>query len=533
MSQNSINYKKYFEDKQITKQGFGFLGRGANVVKFLLENGANVLVTDMKSETELEKSIKEVEDFIFKNNIDKSKITYRLGEHRLEDFTNCDYVIAASGVDKDNIYLQAARDANKKVYQESSLFAEMVLNFNNDIVRNSVEKDIFKNTETIKIIGVTGTRGKTTTTFLIKAVIENYLKDYNIKNNTERKSVFGGNVQNVATLEQIKYLKAGDVIVMELDSWVLQGFADIKFSPHLSVFTTFMPDHMNYYKGSMKEYFLDKAAIFLNQKEGDVFFSTAEIYNYIELYMPEILTYSAFKNAVENIQDQTTGFLNLKSSTLFLSESFINSYSDFYKSKLLGEHNKVNMALAVRACEEFMQRENANTNNFKSDEIKNIIQETLNTFTGVPGRLEFVKEVNGVKYYNDTTATTPDALIVALESFKDGNIILICGGRDKELNISKAAEKIIDFKNKNILKSIILLSNDTTNGSERFLKIFKENNFTDFVEVVNIQEAVERAARSAALGDTVLFSPGFASFGMFLNEYDRGEKYLEALNSVQ
>lgn len=519
---NKIEYKKYFEGKKITKQGFGFLGRGANVVKFLLESGATVIVTDMKSEKELEKSIKEVEEFIKENNIDRNRLIYRLGEHRLEDFVNCDYVIQASGVPKDNKFLLHAKENNIPVYQESSLFAEIVNNFNNNILEKSDEKKILRNPDAIKIIGVTGTRGKTTTTFLIKAIIENYLQKYNIQNNTDRKSYFGGNVQNVATLENLKNIKASDVIVMELDSWVLQGFADIKFSPHTAVFTTFMPDHMNYYKGNMDEYFRDKAAIFLNQKDGCKFVSTKnikeDIYKYLEV--------SVIKN-----------FCDIESSKLFLDNEKLKYYNEKYKTLLLGEHNKINMALAVRVCEEFMKEEDLDF-----EIIKKIIQETLDNFTGVAGRLEFVKEIDGVKYYNDTTSTTPDALMVALESFKNKNIILICGGRDKELDISEAAEKIINFKRSNILKEIILLSNDTTSGTEKFINIFKENNFVDFVEAKNIEEAVKEAALRAAsekeeskkTGEKtiVLFSPGFASFGMFLNEYDRGEKYLEEVNRI-
>lgn len=497
MSEKNIDYKKYFEGKRITKQGFGFLGRGANVVKFLLESGATVLVTDMKSELELEKSVKEVEEFILKNNINKNRIDYRLGEHRLEDFVNCDYVIQASGVAKDNQFLLQAKEKGVPVYQEGSLFCDIVREF------NSVQSEENK----IKIIGVTGTRGKTTTTFLIKAILDKFLEKGNSRNNVNRKAYFGGNVQNVATLENLKNIKSGDVVVMELDSWVLQGFADIKYSPDIAVFTTFMPDHMNYYKGSMQDYFLDKAAIFLNQEDGDILVTTDKIEKEIENYLKESVAVPVSYGE----GGQGVG--------VYLSDHDIENYNSKYHTVMLGDHNKVNMALAARACEEF-------------GVDSETIQEALNTFTGVTGRLEFVKEINGVKYYNDTTATTPDALMVGLESLKDKKINLICGGRDKELDISKAAEKILDFKERNIVKNIFLLSNNTTNGTERFLQMFKDNNFADYIEVKNIEEAVRLAKEKSESGDTVLFSPGFASFGMFLNEYDRGEKYVQGINNL-
>ena len=100
-----INYKNYFENKKITKQGFGILGRGLGVVKFLLRNNADVLITDNKEEEFFKDQIIELESWMKDNHIDKNKVTYILGEHRLKDFTDCDYVIQASGVAKDNIYL--------------------------------------------------------------------------------------------------------------------------------------------------------------------------------------------------------------------------------------------------------------------------------------------------------------------------------------------------------------------------------------------------------------------------------------------
>lgn len=499
-----INYKKYFEGKRITKQGFGFLGRGANVVKFLLENGANVLVTDMKSEKDLEKSIREVEDFIQEKKIDKSKITYRLGEHKLEDFEtkNCDFVIQASGVAKDNIYLNHSKENNIKVYQESSLFVEIIRDFNS----------VLEEEDKIKIIGATGTRGKTTTTFLIKKIIEDYLE------NTNRKVYFGGNVQGVATLESLKSIKEGDVMVMELDSWILQGFADIKYSPNISVFTNIMPDHMNYYKGDMQDYFHDKAAIFLNQKskkdDTDVFVSTENVMMNMEKYLSE-----------EELKD----FYNNESKKVFLNEENILDINNNFKSNLLGAHNKINVALAVTAC--------------KSFGVDNInIQKSLANFFGVAGRLEKIRSLNGVDYINDTCATTGDAGIAALESFVAENnntnkkVILITGGRDKELDMTNYAKKIIDYKNetknKSSIKNIILLSDDTTTGTKKLLEVFKENNFNDYLEKDSLEKAVAEAARSAASGDIVLFTPAFASFGMFQNEYDRGDRFNHAVNAL-
>jgi hypothetical protein len=200
-------YRKFFEGKKITKQGFGILGRGGGVVKFLIEMGADILVTDMKSEENFESQIKEIEELKLKQNqIRKAegkkeiKIEYVFGEHRIDDFINCDFVIQASGVPKDNIYLKAARDAGKIVYQEGSLFCKII----NDYFDTKKDR--------VNIIGITGTRGKTTTTFLIKHILDKNFEG------TDIKVYFGGNVQGVATLELLKKIKGGDFVVMELDS---------------------------------------------------------------------------------------------------------------------------------------------------------------------------------------------------------------------------------------------------------------------------------------------------------------------------
>ena len=479
----TISYKEYFEGKRITKQGFGFLGRGANVVKFLLENGAKVLVTDMKTEKELGKSALELESFLKEKNINKNNIIYRLGEHRLEDFgnENCDFVIQASGVAKDNAYLNHAKESGIKVYQEGSLFASIIRDFNEQLD----EKD------RIKIIGVTGTRGKTTTTFLIKKIIEDWI----INSKSESKVYFGGNVQGVATLELLNKIKEGDIVVMELDSWVLQGFADIGYSPNVAVFTNFMPDHMNYYKNNMDEYFLDKASIFLNQKVEDL-----------------LITHENMKSRVEGMVSE--------GEKVFINDREIEEDKNKYESQLLGEHNRYYISLAKHVAERL---------NISDDSFMNSVKD----FASVAGRLELVRVFNGVSYVNDTTATTGEASSVALETFKDESIILITGGRDKDLDIINYANKIIEYKNKNIIKKVFLLNSETTTGTHKLINIFAENNFTDFILVSSIDEAVMTAKENATYGDTILFTPAFASFGMFQNEYDRGEKYNTAVNDLK
>jgi UDP-N-acetylmuramoylalanine--D-glutamate ligase len=491
-----LDYKKYFENKKITKQGFGILGRGFGVVKFLIDSGADLIVTDIGDESKFEKQKNEILNYIKINNL-KNNIEFVFGEHRLEDFENVDLVIQASGVPKNNKFLEHAKSKSVEVLQEISIFLR--------IIRDANEK--FQNK--IKVIGVTGTRGKTTTTYLI----------YNLMRDAygENRVYLGGNIQGVSTLELLNQINEGDVVVLELDSWLLQGLKEIEYSPDFAIFTNFMQDHMNYYLGNMKEYFEDKANIFKFQTSKDYLFTSSE--------MIEISTEYGV-----NLED-------IKSNKIILEKEKIEEINLKYKSKLLGEHNKYYIALAV----ELARVLNIN---------ENVIKNTIQGFNGVKYRMELIRELNRVKYINDTTATTPEALVAALDTYtnSDGtkSVILISGGRDKDIDLKNLIKKLFEKSEIGKLKKIILLSNETTTGTQRLLKLISEEvdeddtdrkvemqNNLNITEVSSLSEALNLAIQNASSGDVILFSPGFASFGMFLNEYDRGEKFENLVQSFK
>jgi UDP-N-acetylmuramoylalanine--D-glutamate ligase len=479
------NYKAYFENKKITKQGFGVLGRGLGAVKFLLKNNAQVLVTDTKEESFFKDQILELKNWMLENNIGEENIKFVFGKHEMKDFINCDYVVQASGVPKDNVYLNHARENNIPVYQESSLFLNIVRDFNNNLEKENK----------IKIITITGTRGKTTTTNLIFSILSEFYKD--------REVYLGGNIQGISTIELLEKLKEKDIVVMESDSWISQGFENIKFSGDIAVFTNLMRDHMNYYKDDMSEYFTDKAQTFLYQNENSVLVAEDGLKICLEKYL---------KAEYRNIYNDS------KNKKIFLNKEDIKKDEDIFESQLKGEHNRLNISLAVRVALEL---------NIDLDSIKNSVK----NFKGVSGRLELVKEENGVEYYNDTTATTGEATVAAINAFRNVNkkIILITGGTDKKLEIENYIEKLIKNKNEGKIKDIIFLSDETTTGTKKALEKMEEENFSDYIFAESLEKAVEIAKEKAGSGDIILFSPGFASFGMFLNEYDRGEKFLKLI----
>lgn len=456
-----MNYKEFFKGKNITVMGLGLLGRGLGDVKFLAECGADLLVTDLKSATELEPTLAQLKEF--------KNIKYVLGEHRLEDFRNRDMIIKNAGVPLDSPFIAEARKNKIPVEMDESLFVKLA------------PKDI-------TTVGITGTRGKTTVTTLIYEILECAHKKLG-----DKKQVFlAGNIKGVATLPMLSKVKSGDIVIMELSSWQLQSFGESNLSPHISVFTNFLDDHLNYYKNKREDYFKDKSYIYTNQKESDFLVVSESVLKLIE-----------------------AGKIVPKSKVIVPKE-----LPEGFKINIPGEHNIENAKFAVEVAKIFKIEDK-------------VIKEALENFKGVSGRLELVKRVDGVRVYNDTTSTTPDALVVALESLgkkvdektsEEKNLVLIMGGADKNLDFKSALEKIQEH-----CKAVILIPGTGTERVKEDIKKFKSAELA-VVESNTLEEAVKQAFDHAKSGDRILFSPGFASFGMFKNEYDRGDKFNEILD---
>lgn len=436
------DYKTFFKGKKVTVMGLGLLGRGVGDAAFLAECGVDLTITDLKTKEQLKESLKKLKKF--------RNIKYVLGEHRLEDFRDTDMILKLAGVPQDSIYIKEARKNNIPIEMSATLFAKL---------------------SGLPLVAVTGTRGKSTTTHLIVHILES----------AGKKVLLGGNVRGVSNLQLLKKIKNKELAVMELDSWQLQGFGDSKISPNISVFTTFLPDHLNYYKGDMNKYFVDKANIFKYQKKTDVL--------------------AVGKQALPFIKKYST---KPKSKIIVAKERLPKGW----KFNLPGLHNEYNAMLAVQV---------AKLLGIPDEKIK----KALGKFKGVPGRLEFIRELKGVKYYNDTTATTPEASIVALRALgKQKNTILIAGGSDKNLDMSALLKEIPKY-----CKSVILLSGTGTDIVKSKIK--------NSVEVISLKKAVSKARELAKPGDTILLSPAFASFGMFKNEYDRGEQFNKIVKGLK
>ncbi len=470
------NYKQQFGSKKITVMGLGLLGRGIGYTKFLAECGADLIVTDLKTKEQLAASLKVLSKF--------KNIKYMLGEHRLEDFKGRDMIMKAAGVPLDSIYIKEAKKNGIPVEMDVSLFA--------------------KTAPEVMVIGVTGTRGKSMTTTLIYEILkanEKFLK---------RSVYVGGNLRGVATLPLLKKVRGrasmdtarhdsaeSDILVCELDSWQLQGFGEAKLSPSISVFTTFMPDHMNYYKDDMEKYFGDKANIFKYQKKDDTLVILPDMKKFIKKE-------------------------DVKGKLIITDRKEV----DAWKFNVKGDHHRNNLACAVKVAEVL---------GIPEAKIKKVVSK----FKGLEGRLEFLKSYKGIKIYNDNNATTPEATIAGIEALISGSrtsrnlvksdftrykkIILICGGADKGLNL----DNFVKVVNENC-KSVVMIPGT---GTERLITNYQ-------LQITNevgrdLKDIVKSALAQAKKGDIILFSPAFASFGMFNNEYERNDLFIKIIKGLK
>lgn len=226
------SYKTYFKGKKVTVLGLGLLGKLIGDIQFLSKQGALLTVTDLKTKKELAPSLKLLRGY--------KNIIYVLGKHELKDFENRDFILKGQGTRLDSPYILHARKNNIPIEMDEVLFLKLA--------------------PPLTVIGITGTRGKTYTTELI----------YHILRKAGKRVHLGGNIKGTAALPLLSKVKKGDYVVFELSSWQLQGFGEAEISPHVAVFTSFMPDHMNYYDGNIKKYFKDKSYIFSNQTPRDI-----------------------------------------------------------------------------------------------------------------------------------------------------------------------------------------------------------------------------------------------------------------------
>ncbi|MBU0648998.1 UDP-N-acetylmuramoyl-L-alanine--D-glutamate ligase [Patescibacteria group bacterium] len=458
-----------YKNKKVLIAGLGLYrqGSGISAAKFFVKNGARVTVTDLKTRRELASSLRELKSY---------KITYVLGKHRKQDFKDTDIVVKNPGMRRNSSYIATARKAGVRIESDITIF--------------------FKHCPA-RIIGVTGTRGKSTTAAFIYEMLK------------KKKTAFlGGNIK-VSPLNFLGRIKSSDWAVIELSSWMLEDLGDKKTSPHIAVVTNVMRDHLNAYP-NMRAYERAKAMIFKYQSPED----------YVVLNRDNKVTREFGKRVLSQrfwfsskLFKEENGAMARAGRVIFRDDGRVWNVAARKDILLLGEHNLYN-ALAATCVAKILRVPCAT------------VRSALKSFKGLESRQQLIAIKQGIKYYNDTTATTPDAGMAALKTLGRGkNIILIAGGADKKLIFKDWARQV-----KKYTKAAILFKGA---ASKKMAKELAKNKVNITGQVGSMPKAVKLARDCAKRGDIVLLSPAAASFGLFLNEFNRGDRFVRAVRAVR
>jgi len=423
--------------------GLGVLGGGVATAKWLVGEGADLTVTDLKDKKYLEPSLEKLKNL---------EIKYVLGKHKKEDFLNNGVIVINPDVPADNKFVNLARENGKQIENELTLF--------------------FKYAVYKTAIGITGTRGKTTTTNWIGAILKNAGREVAVLGNDPEKPF----------LSEINNCTKDTIAVIETPSYQLEIMGESGLAPHVAVITNLYQDHLARHK-TMENYALTKANIFKNQKRDDFL--------------------------ILNKNNKWTRFfidLKPKSKVTFSSAEALPKFNQEEFIRQYGHHNLVNFLTAASACLAL---------GISGEEI-------LKATTLLPQikfRQELVYRKDGLQIYNDTAATSPEATIVALERFskRGQKLILITGGTDRELDFKKWSEVVKKFLASD---NLVFLSGSATEKMKKELG-WKIDEFGSLEEC--FQSAISKAKKEE--GVTIVFSPSSKSFEKFKNEFDRGEKF--------
>ena len=457
-----------FSKKKILICGMGRSGIASAII--LKKIGAKIIICDKKEKNDLNlnKELLDV-DFCLQKDMDKKIID------------DLDLIILSPGVKNDLDFLVYAREKNIKIWSEIEL-----------AYRIGCKK---------KIIGITGTNGKTTVTSLVGEIIKKY----------DKNSFVGGNIgvaltQKILDLDLInkKNWDLERLIVAEISNLQLENIE--LFKPKVSVILNITPDHLDWHK-TFENYVCAKERIFENQDENDFC-----VLNFDDDVCKKLVNKIKAKIVFFSVKEKLDSGVYLDKNKIVIKKnnSEAKIFMDISKINLLGEHNIYNVLATIGIC------------CCVGVDLK-IIYDGIINFKAVAHRLEFVREINGIKFYNDSKATNVDAGIKALEALKDKNIILIGGGYDKKNDFYDWIKK---FKS---VKKLILIGE----VKNKIAKQCDELGFKNYyVCEDNLELAIKKAIEFGESGDYVLLSPACASWDMFKNFEERGDMFKKIINKM-
>lgn len=455
-----------YAGKKVLVVGLGLHGGAASAVRWLVRHGAQVRVIDQKSAAVLRPSLRLLQGL---------NVTYHLGGHRPADFSWADIIYQNQGVPSTLPELRSARRRKVPIINEVTIFFSRCL---------------------APIVGVTGTRGKSTTTALIGEMLKRHFP----------RTVVTGNIRQTPMLDLLDRLSSKHLVVMELSSFQLEFLPLVQRSPRVAVMTNLKVDHLNRYS-SVASYARAKYQIFRYQTSGDV-----AILNYesswtrraAKLTRGRVVWFSARSRPTD------TGVWLADGKVMESRGKKSRSIGRLPKYFELSQPRQENYLAAVAAARAFGVPVAA-------------IQRAGQAFRGLPHRQELIRRWHGHQFINDTAATTPDAILAALEVWPKG--LYIIGGADKQLKFQRLAQRLTRLKIR-----MVLLPGSAT---KQLLKALQGAGYPGQVaEAKSMSAAVRRAVRLAEPHQPIILSPGAASFGLFQHEFDRGEQFIQAVKRL-
>ena len=456
-------FNRFASNKKVAIIGLGV--SNMPLLDYFSNLGSIISVFDNRQKNELD------DDLVEK--LDRLRIEYYGGKDNLSNLVGYDIIFRSPSLMPYKEELEAERQRGAIITTEIEMLLKLTPS---------------------KVIGITGTEGKTTTTSLIYAIIKN--AGYNC--------FLGGNIGN-PIFTKVKDMKPEDIVILELSSFQLTR---MDVSPQISVVTNIFPDHLNVHS-SYEEYRQEKKNIFLHQNKDDI-----TILNYDNEFTRDFAKETVGKKIFFSSKEKLdNGYIYDKDDgTIKKCEDGVRKHLIKKEDiKLRGIHNYENICAALAATSTLVDVDT------QIDAIKN--------FIGVEHRLEFVREINNIKWYNDSIGTSPASTMAGLNAF-DENIVLLAGGSDKDLDY-KDIGKLIAKK----VKTLILAGPTSVKIAEAVRNSENGNN-VEIVFVENLKQQVDVAYKKAEKGDVVLLSPASASFDAFKNFEERGNKFKELVKEL-
>jgi len=459
---------EYFKREIVTKK-VAVLGIGISntpLIKYLCKLGVKVTAFDMAEESALKPVL---------NSLSGMDVEYRLGPDYLNYLEGFDVIFKTPKIRFDIPQLLREAEAGAEITSEMEVFCKLC---------------------PARIFAVTGSDGKTTTTTLI----------YNMLKKHGYKCWLGGNI-GTPLLDRIDEIDPSDMVVLELSSFQLHTMRN---RIHTAVITNVTPNHLDVHK-SMQEYIDAKKNIFLYQNENDTV-----VLNFDNLTTRSFIEEAPGKTILFSRQESLENGMILKNGAIvFKNKDYELEIVKTEDILLPGVHNVENYMAAAAAVMEFVEPED--------------IRYVATTFRGVEHRNEFVRELNGVSFYNDSIGSSPTRTMATLNSFKN-KVILIAGGYDKKIPYDVMGETLV-----NKVKCLILIG-QTAGLIEKALQkeVMKTGKGADIpvIHCSSLEEAVNKAYENSSINDVVLLSPASASFDMFKNFEERGMVFKRIVNNL-